>query len=79
MKTFGVGELKANFSEIVDRVRLGEEFAVAYGRKKEKVAVILPYAHFRRRRERKLGILKGQARCVIGKDFTMTDEELAGP
>jgi antitoxin (DNA-binding transcriptional repressor) of toxin-antitoxin stability system len=76
MKTYSVGELKTKFSAVMDMVRRGEEVAVSYGRKKEKVAVIVPYERAFPARERTLGILKGKATCVIRKGFDMTDEEL---
>jgi prevent-host-death family protein len=44
MKTFTVGEFKTDFSEIIARVRAGEEIIISYGKKKEKVAVLIPYA-----------------------------------
>ncbi len=53
--------------------------AVTHGRKRTKVAVIVPYERYAEPRgDRPLGILKGRARCRIGADFGVTDEELAG-
>lgn len=77
MKTYSVGELKADFSAVMDAVRR-EEVAVSFGRKKEKVAVIVPYRNHVSGERRRLGILKGTAGCVIRKDFSMSDNELAG-
>jgi antitoxin (DNA-binding transcriptional repressor) of toxin-antitoxin stability system len=34
MKTVGVGEIKAHFSDILEQVKGGEKIAVAYGKKK---------------------------------------------
>ena len=76
MQTMTVGELKAQFSEILDKVREGEEIVISYGKKREKVAVLLPYSHYNQKQERKLGLLKGHATCVIHDDFKITDEEL---
>jgi antitoxin (DNA-binding transcriptional repressor) of toxin-antitoxin stability system len=46
--TIGVGELKPHFSAVLDEVRLGKEFIISYGRKKEKVAVMIPYDKYRK-------------------------------
>ena len=74
MKTYTVGDLKANFSAILDMVQEGEEIAIAYGRKKEVIARIVPEKKVKRKK-RKLGPLKGKARFrVVGK-WEMTDEE----
>lgn len=75
MKTMSVGELKANFSAVLDLVRKGEEIAISYGKKKQKIAIVLPYSHYPATKERPLGILKGKASCVIREDFKLDDEE----
>lgn len=49
MITVGVGELKPNFSDILHDVRGGEEVVISYGRRKEKVAVIVPYKKYCKR------------------------------
>ena len=49
MITVGVGELKPNFSDILNEVRDGEEVLISYGRRKEKVAVIVPYKKYCKR------------------------------
>jgi len=76
MQTMTVGELKARFSEVLEMVRRGEEVIISYGKKKEKVAVLLPISHYGRSRKRKLGLLKGRASCVIHEDFKITAEEM---
>jgi len=76
MKTMQVGELKANFSKILEEVKSGEEITVSYGKKHEKVAVIIPYAKYKIKTKRKLGILEGKATYQISDNFKMTDEEL---
>ena len=79
MKTMSVGEFKTNFSEVLGLIRKGEEITLSYGKKKEKVAVILPYDRFKPKGERMLGLLKGKAGCVIKDDFAMSDEEMLSP
>lgn len=76
METLTVGELKARFSEVLGRLREGEEIAISYGKKRERVAVLVPYAKRRNSPKRTLGPLKGQATCVIHDGFEMTDDEL---
>lgn len=76
MKTLAVGELKANFSSVLDEVRNGHPVAIGYGKRKTKLAVIVPYEQYRKTAKRKIGILDGRVRCRIRKDFRMSDEEL---
>lgn len=76
MKTLSIGELKTNFSAVLGLIRKGEEITISYGKNKEKVAVILPYDHYKPKAERELGLLKGKAGCVIRDDFEITDEEM---
>ena len=72
MKTLKIGELKANFSEVLELVRKGEKIIISYGKKGEKVGIIIPYEEYKK--ERKLGILKDRGKLEF-KDFKMTDEE----
>lgn len=74
MKTFAVGEFKAHFSEIIERVRAGEEIIISYGKKKENVAVLIPYTSYKSKKI-SLGLLKNKP-LRIHDDFEMTEEEL---
>jgi len=56
MKTLSVGELKAQFSEVLKRVQQGESFVILYGKKKKPVAKIVPFEE-PKRKKRKIGIL----------------------
>lgn len=74
MRTFTVGDLKTNFSQILEWIRKGEEIAIAFGKKKEIVAYIVPRsAHPQKKRP--LGLLNGKAKAVFQEDFKMTEEE----
>jgi antitoxin (DNA-binding transcriptional repressor) of toxin-antitoxin stability system len=75
MKTFTIGNLKSGFSDVVDDIKKGEEILIEYGRKHEKLAVIIPYKKYNKKK-RKVGILKGKASYKIIGDFKITDEEL---
>jgi prevent-host-death family protein len=46
MKTLPVGEFKTHFSEVIDDVRAGEEIIITYGKKRVRVAVIIPYISY---------------------------------
>ncbi|MFN8488020.1 MAG: type II toxin-antitoxin system prevent-host-death family antitoxin [Caldilineaceae bacterium] len=74
MKTYQVGEFKALFSEIIEKVRAGEEIIISYGKKKENVAVLIPYAAYKTKRIR-LGLLQDKM-LKIHDDFKMNEEEL---
>ena len=76
METFSVGELKSRFSEIIGELRKGREIVVSYGKKKEKIAVIIPYDQYKDKPERKLGILKDVGRLKIHEDFKINDDVL---
>ncbi len=76
MKTFPVGEFKTHFSEIIDHVRSGEEIIITYGKKKENIAVLIPYAAYRTKKIQ-LGLLEGKT-LKIHDDFKMTEEDLLG-
>jgi prevent-host-death family protein len=74
MNTFTVGDFKTHFSEIIERVRAGEEIIISYGKKKENVAVLIPYAAYKTKKIR-LGLLQDKS-LKVHDDFKMTEEEL---
>jgi len=78
MKTFPVAEAKAHLSSILKDVEGGDEIAISYGKKKEIVAVLVPYETYKKAKKRKLGSLKGKMTATFAERFSMTDEELLG-
>ena len=78
MKTISTGDFKANLANVLKDIMAGEEYTIAYGKKKEKVAVILPYSKYMNKNPRKLGLLAEKGRIKIKNDFKMTEEELLG-
>jgi prevent-host-death family protein len=76
MKTLGIGEIKAHFSDILERVKNGEKIVVGYGKQRTKVAVIVPYDELQTREGRKLGLLQGKAKFELRDGFKMSDEEM---
>ncbi len=74
MKTIPVGALKTNFSKVLDDVRQGHSVTIAFGRKHQPVAMIVPY-----RAGKASGIRLGalaDCSCEINDDFSITDEQL---
>ncbi len=78
MNTLSVGELKAQFSEVLEKVKTGEKIGILYGKKKKLVAMIVPFTGIEEKKERKLGILEGEYNVTFANDFKMTEEELSG-
>ncbi len=76
MQIMTVGELKSRFSEILKKVQNGQEIVIGYGRKKEKIAVLIPYSAYHPASERSLGLLKDKAECILHEDFSISDEEM---
>lgn len=78
MKTLPVGEFKAQFSEILEKVQHGEKFGIIYGRKKKPIAMIVPYSDDLPKKERKIGLLDGKVNIEFSDDFKMSEEDLIG-
>ena len=77
MKIMTVGELKAQFSEVLRQlIKNGEPVVISYGKKREKVAAIIPYKQLNPETERPLGLMQGRARCLLHDDFSLSDEEM---
>ena len=76
MKTLQVGELKTKFSQVIEDLKSGEEITISYGKKHEKIAVIIPYSKYKSSSTRQLDILSGKASYHISQDFAISDESL---
>ncbi|GMO46317.1 MAG: type II toxin-antitoxin system Phd/YefM family antitoxin [Termitinemataceae bacterium] len=76
MKTLQSAEAKAHFSSVLRDIEAGNEVAIAYGKKKETIAVIIPYEQWKKSKKRQLGSLEGKMTVKFAADFSMTDEEL---
>ena len=76
MQTMTVGHFKAHFSHVLDLVQQGEDVVISYGKKKEKIAVLVPFDRYGGRPPRTLGILAGKASFSIPGDFKLSDDEL---
>lgn len=79
MKTIPASELKAHFSDILRRVGQGEEFVITFGRRKTRLAALVPFRAYSGSKEpRTLGVLADRGPVTMAKDFKMTDEEFLG-
>jgi prevent-host-death family protein len=78
VKTISVGDLKARFSEVIEAVRQGETIIVSYGRRRERIAAIVPYRQVAKKGKRPLGTLARKARVRFAADFSISDEEFLG-
>jgi antitoxin (DNA-binding transcriptional repressor) of toxin-antitoxin stability system len=76
MKTYSVAEAKTHFSTLLKDVQKGEEIAISYGRKKEMVALLVPFATRQPKKTRGIGSLAEKMKVKFAKDWYMTDEEL---
>jgi antitoxin (DNA-binding transcriptional repressor) of toxin-antitoxin stability system len=76
MKTLQSAEAKTRFSSVLKDIEAGNEVAIVYGKKKETVAVIIPYEKWKKSQKRQLGTLEGKMSVEFAEDFAMTDEEL---
>lgn len=77
MDQLTVGEFKAKFADVLERVKKGESVSITYGKNKKKVAAIVPYKKVAKNKI-KLGLLEGKASVRFHKDFKMTEEEFLG-
>ncbi|MFZ2656886.1 MAG: hypothetical protein WAX69_18275 [Victivallales bacterium] len=76
MKNMQAGYLKAHFSDVMDLVCKGEKITVNYGRRKEKLAVIVPYSEYSGAKKRSIGIKEKHAAYRIKDNFKISDKEL---
>ena len=70
-----VGQFKAKFSQVLDKVLQGEIVSITYGKSKKKVAALVPYTKLIGTHKFKLGLLEGKASFKILSGFKMSDEE----
>lgn len=72
-----VGEFKARFSEALKEVADGAPIAISYGRRHDKVAVLVAYDDYvAQAAPRRLGVLQERGTYRIGNTFSISDEEL---
>ena len=75
MKSMTVGEFKAHFSDVLNDVKNGESIAVEYGKRKTKVAVLVPFSDYQGKAKKNLGVMEGRGSYRVKTGFSMSDEE----
>ena len=76
MQTITAGHFKAHFYEVFELVQHGEDVVISYGKKKDKIAVLVPFDRYGGKARRTLGLLAGKASFSISADFKISDDEL---
>jgi len=76
MKALTVAEAKTHFSDVLVRVKGGENIKILYGKSKRPVAMIVPIED--RDSPRRLGILEGKAIFKTTGNGKITEEEFLG-
>ena len=75
MKTMTGANLKAQFSSGIEDIRNGEEVLIEYGKRHQKLGVIVPYNKYKPIK-RKTGLLGKNASFKINGNFKISDDEL---
>ncbi|MCS7009017.1 MAG: hypothetical protein N2035_09910 [Chthoniobacterales bacterium] len=74
VEIYTVAELKANFSDILERVTRGEIVGVAFGRNRRVKAYLVSKEKMPNLGEpRRLGILSGTMRVIFGKEWKCSE------
>ena len=76
MKALSVAEIKTNFSDVLIRVKNGENVKILYGKSKKPVAMIIPIEDMNK--PRVIGILDGKATFQEKGDGKISEEEFLG-
>jgi antitoxin (DNA-binding transcriptional repressor) of toxin-antitoxin stability system len=76
MTALTVAELKTHFSDVLVRVKKGENVKVLYGKSKKPVAMIVPITNTGS--SRKIGILDGKATFKEHGNGKITEKEFLG-
>ena len=71
-----VGKLKAEFSQVLEEIKMGNDVEILYGRSKKPVALLTNLDAKKKPKKRKLGTLKGTFTEV--DDGKITLEEFFG-
>ena len=79
MKSIAVGEFKALFSSVIKELQEGHPITITYGKKRTKLAVLVPYDQYVKAAKRQIGVLQGKASFNMHDDFKLTDEAFLTP
>lgn len=75
MENLTVGEFKANFSEMIEKVKKGQRIGVLYGKSRKPVGMFVPFEDDQVLKKRIIGILEGKATYEWTEE-DMTEDEL---
>jgi antitoxin (DNA-binding transcriptional repressor) of toxin-antitoxin stability system len=75
MENLTVGEFKANFSEMIEKVKKGQRIGVLFGKSRKPVGMFVPFEDDQVLKKRTIGILEGKATYEWAEE-EMTEEEL---
>jgi len=76
MNAMTVAEIKTHFSDVLVRVKNGENIKILYGKAKKPVAMIVPIENMDS--PRRIGILDGKAMFKVNGNGKITEEEFLG-
>ena len=76
MKTLEFTEAKNYFPAMLKEIENGNEIAIAYGKERQTIAVVMSYEKWKKNQKRQLGTLEGRMSVEFTENFAMTDEEL---
>jgi antitoxin (DNA-binding transcriptional repressor) of toxin-antitoxin stability system len=76
MEALTVAELKTHFSDVLNRVKNGENIKILYGKSKKPVAMIIPIEGINS--PRGIGVLDGKAAFTINGNGKISEEEFLG-
>jgi antitoxin (DNA-binding transcriptional repressor) of toxin-antitoxin stability system len=76
MKALTVAQIKTHFSDVLVRVKNGENVKILYGKSKKPVAMIIPIENINT--PRSIGILDGKAAFNIKGNGKISEKEFLG-
>jgi antitoxin (DNA-binding transcriptional repressor) of toxin-antitoxin stability system len=76
MKALTVAELKTHFSDVLVRVKNGENVKILYGKSKKPIAMIIPIENIDS--PRRIGILDGKATFKVNGNSKISEKEFLG-
>ena len=76
MKALTVAEIKTHFSDVLVRVKNGENVKILYGKSKKPIAMIIPIENINS--PRVIGILDGKATFKEKGNGKISEEEFLG-
>jgi antitoxin (DNA-binding transcriptional repressor) of toxin-antitoxin stability system len=76
VKALTVAEIKTNFSDVLIRVKNGENVKILYGKSKKPVAMIIPIENMNS--PRGIGIMDGKAAFKTNGNGKISEKEFLG-